>query len=1018
MTTPTTNFVPEKVKMLVRELGAQATRRISAPENIEYQPCGYKKDNNPPKEGWMSFPLNTRVGGRRDAHYWFRTSFKAPEAKENKDFYLRVRTGLEPRGLALNPQSLVYVNGKIVQGFDMNHTDLALKPGEDVELYVYFYVGMIDALVDFSLSIVETDRRIEKLYYDLKVPLDTYHCLKCDDETAISLMSVLEQAVNLLSMREPYSEEYYKSIEAAEAFLDRELYKGLCRKDAPVVNCIGHTHIDVAWLWTIAQTREKAQRSFATALELMRKYPEYIFMSSQPKLYQIIKEDAPELYAEIKKRAAEGRWEVEGGMWLEADCNLISGESMVRQFLHGKKFIKDEFGKDSRVLWLPDVFGYSAAMPQILKKCGIDYFVTSKISWNETNCLPYDTFMWQGIDGSETLTYFITSQNAVPGKPPDTRTTYCGEITPKMVKGTWDRYQQKEYNDQTLMTFGHGDGGGGPTAEMLETQRRTACGLPGLPATRIVPAIEHLENVKKNFERNSKKLRRMPGWVGELYLEYHRGTYTSMARNKKNNRQSEFLLQKAETLSVLNNLLLGAAYPQDKLHAAWETVLTQQFHDILPGSSIFEVYEDSDRYYAEVRAAGTEVASAALADIAKNVDTEGGILVYNPLGFESNATVKVDGKTIETGVIPAMGWKVINKADAKQGVKVEGNTIENRYYRLKLDKSGRIKSLYDKRFKREVFKKGEFGNEIQVFEDFPRAHDAWEITNYYKQKMWVLDGEACLEPVFDGERAGIRITRDYLSSRICQTVYLYNTLERIDFETEIDWNEEHQLVKASFPFDVNAAKATYEIQFGNIERPTHENTSWDAARFEVCGHKWADISENGYGVSLLNDCKYGHSAEGSTLKLTLLKCATYPNPHADKGHHSFTYSLLPHGGDFREAHTVREAYSLNQPLECAEVKKQSGALADSFSLVCCDAENVVVDTVKRAEAGDGIILRMYDSWNRRTKATLEFGFDIERAALCDMLENEIEDIQVDGRRISLPVGNYEIVTIKVVPDRE
>ena len=700
-------------------------------------------------------------------------------------------------------------------------------------------------------------------------------------------------------------------------------------------------------------------------------------------------------------------------MWLEADCNLISGESMVRQFLYGKKFMKDEFGVDSRVLWLPDVFGYSAAMPQILKKCGVDYFVTSKISWNESNRIPVDSFLWQGIDGTEIPTDFITTQDA---DSTSWYSTYVGMMTPSQILGTWKNYQQKEYNDCTMTTYGFGDGGGGPTSKMIEYQRRMAAGIPGLPRTEPASAHDHLKKVWANMEENKEKMQRLPKWVGELYLEFHRGTYTSNAKNKRNNRKSEFLLQKAEALAVNDRLHLGAEYPIAALDEAWESVLLHQFHDIIPGSSIKEVYDESDVAYAKILKNGRTLAENSLHHLAQHIAAPGKQIVYNPLGFDADGAVTVDGKTVEVAGVPAFGWKTLD-AQPDCGVTLSGSTAENAYYILTLDSAGRIARLWDKAAQREVFRAGCAGNELLAFEDYPRQYDAWEITNYYKQKKWALDSDAQIEPIADGSRAGFRVTRQYLNSTICQSIWLWTHSRRIDIENEIDWHERHQLLKASFPLDLHTLKATYEIQFGNIERPTTANTSWDAAKFEVCGHKWADMSEADYGMSLLNDCKYGYSAEENTLQLTLLKCATHPNPEADQGMHKFTYSLLPHSGDYRTAHTVREAYQLNQPLMQTTVPTDSdGTLPAEYSLLRCDCSHAVVDTVKQSEDGRDVMVRLYETADMRGTVTLTPGFGVKAAYLCNMLEEPEQELLVVDGKITLPLRNFEILTLRLVTE--
>lgn len=977
---------------------------------IEFLQCGYKKDNTFPREGYAPFENGSQLDGV-DVHYWFRFSITRDDSEENIHRMLCFKTGRENQWDAINPQGLIYINGKIVQGIDINHTEVLLTEKEN-DVYLYFYTGMNGGKFNFSVYTECVDRVIENAYYDFKVPCDACFCAKEQDENRILMLKHLEIAANKVDLRQPRSEEFYKTLREATDYLKEEFYKKVCGNSSSTVNCIGHTHIDVAWLWTLAQTVEKTQRSFSTVLNLMKQYPEYKFMSSQPQLYAYLKESAPEVYEQIKERVKEGRWEVEGAMWLEADCNLISGESMVRQIIHGKRFMKEEFGVDSHILWLPDVFGYSAAMPQILRKCGVTDFVTSKISWNDSDKMPYDTFLWEGIDGSEILTNFITAQY-YKSENAENFTTYVGMLDAPHIKGTWNRYQQKNLNNETVLTYGFGDGGGGPTKGMIENYRRLKYGLPGLPKAVMTTAEDYLTKTRKNFEKSCEELKRTPKWVGELYLELHRGTYTSIAKNKKNNRECEFLLQSAEAASETAKLLLGREYPAKELYNSWQTVLLNQFHDIIPGSSIEQVYKDSDVDYKNVRYTAENALGTALKGIADNLNTKGGMMIYNPTGFTADGIVEYDGDIYETDKIPAFGWRVSNLAKGENRVKIEGNTAENDYYVMKLDNAGRIESLYDKAAAREVFKEGEKGNELQIFEDQPYDYDNWEIAPYYKQKMWIIDGAAEITPVEFSGGAGFKIKKKYLDSEISQTVMLYNNSKRIDFKTELDWKEEHQVMKAAFPLDIHTNKATYEIQFGNTERPTHSNTSWDAAKFEVCAHKWADISENGYGVSLLNNCKYGYNAEGSTLKLTLLKCGTHPNKNADKGHHEFTYSLLPHLGDYRSAGTVREAYIINNPMRVLPAKGSEGKLPENFSMVSADKDNIVIDTLKKAYDSEDMIIRLYDAFDRRENVTLTLGNPPRAAYLCDMLENEIGELEVSGNQIKLPIKNFEIATVKV-----
>ena len=999
-------FVPEKIKTVCLELQNIAHRKL---ENIplEFVPCnGYKSSNTPPETGWKPFQAGSTIRGG-DAHYWFRCSFRTPQAVEGTQYYVKFICNW----YYINLQGIVYANGRMVHGLDSNHDEVFLEADTDYILHNYVYLDLRDIATPLEASLCALDVRTENLYYDLQVALDCCMLQYPGSDEYITILTCLERTVNLLDLRDPGSAAYYESLEKASAFIHDEFYGKLCTPEGkPIVTCVGHTHIDVEWLWARAQTREKIQRSFATAASLMERYPEYKFMLSQPELYRYLKEEAPEKYEELKALVKEGRWEPEGAMYVESDCNLISGESLIRQILQGKKFFMDEFGVDCKILFLPDVFGYSAAMPQILKKSGIRHFVTSKISWNETNMMPVDCFLWKGIDGSEIFTNFLTTQNYT-GPEAANNTTYGGILTPSQIKGTWNRFQQKAYVNRAMTTYGYGDGGGGPTRKMLETQRRLSKGIPGMPVTITDTLLNHLDKQREEFDRGCESNRRTPKWVGELYLEFHRGTYTSVARIKRNNRKSEWMLQLSEALSY-TDLLHGGSYDGEGLYKKWTKVLHNQFHDIIPGSSIKEVYEGTDADYAGIRSYCEDLIRDKLSTLAASVAGEKGLLVYNPLGFERAGAITVDGRTLELSRnIPAFGWAVLDTPQAENTVSIQGFTAENAHYCLTLDRAGRIESLFDKDYGRSVLSAP--GNELQIYEDFPREYDNWEISDYYKQKQWILDSDAIVEPITDGSRSGFRITKQYMRSRIVQDLWLYSESRRIDFETKIDWHEHHQILKAAFPLDILTNTATYEIQFGHVQRPTHENTFWDKAKFEVYGHKWADLSEPGYGVSLLNDCKYGHSAEGSTLKLTLLKCGTYPNPEADQGEHIFTYSLLPHSGGFREAGVIREAYSLNQPLLALEAKG-GGTLPDTFSLVSCDAESVIVETVKKAEADSGMIVRLYEAFGGKCQANIRIAPGFRKAFLCDLMEKQLEELPIRDNTVTLPVHNFEIITLKFV----
>lgn len=981
--------------------------------DIQYTECGYKKDDVPPENGWVSYIDGQRLVGS-DKHFWFRLKFHTPCVETGRYVVLSTSSGYEGERDTINPQGMVFIDGKIKQALDTNHTQVRLESDKDYELYIYFYVGSVKESFEYKMWLSVVDERILQLYYDIYVPFSA--CLDVYTENSYEYaetMKHLEIACGMLNLNYPYTDSYYSAIEKAKEYLANEYYGKVCGNNPVTVDCIGHTHIDVAWLWTLAQTREKVQRSFSTVLELMNRYPEYRFMMSQPQLFKFLSEVDPEMYSEIKRLVVEGRWELEGAMWLEADCNLISGESMVRQILHGKRFLRKEFGINSKVLWLPDVFGYSAAMPQILKKSGITHFVTSKISWNDTNTMPYDTFLWQGIDGTEIITDFITAQDYKRGGEFTNETTYVGLINPSMVAGAWNRYQQKAYNDRVMLVYGWGDGGGGPTADMLEQQRRLAYGLPGIPKTKITSLAEHIDYTERKFEKSCREIGTTPKWIGELYLEFHRGTYTSMAKNKRFNRKGEFLMQCLESLESSNALLLGEKYDKSELYSMWDVLLLNQFHDIIPGSAIRQVYEDSHRQYSEFTDMAESMIKKSLGILAKNINSDGGVLVYNSLGFERSDCIKVNGTYVESGMIPAYGWKVIRPDIKANNIKISERSAENSFFVLEIDDAGRIRRLYDKRSDRELLKQGAYANEFFIYEDMPFEYENWELAEYYDSKRLEFDGNATISIICDGCRSGFKISREYHNSTITQEMYLYEGIERIDVINRIDWHEKKQIVKIAFPFDIHTNKAVYDIQFGNVERNTYSNTSWDRAKFEVCGHKWVDMSEQNYGVSLLNDCKYGFSTKENILMLTVLKCGTYPNETADQGTHEFSYSIYPHKGNFASGGTVKAAYSFNQSLKSVEIGAGSGNIPSQYEFVKCDSENIIIDSFKQCEDSDDYILRLYDSFDCHSDAVLKFGLPIKNAELCDLMENPIEQLDFNGDALKVRVGNYEILTLKV-----
>lgn len=966
-----------------------------------------------------------------DEHYWFYSDTTVPESFQGKPLWMHVCTQIDEWDDGKNPQFLLFVNGEIVQGVDMNHRDVLLsrsaEAGQPLCLELQAYTGTLHTEFNLIVEFREIDPEIEGLYWDLQVPLQAFPRLEAESQSRMDLERVMNDAINLLDLRTPYSPAFEQSVHEARAYLQKHLYEELGGHDDVIATCIGHTHIDVAWWWTVAQTREKVARSFATVLKLMDEYPHYRFMSSQPQLYLFLKERYPELYARVKERVREGRWEPEGGMWVEADCNLTSGESLVRQFLHGKRFFREEFGVENRILWLPDVFGYSGALPQIMKECGIEYFMTTKLAWNQFNKVPYDTFRWRGIDGSEILTHLITTLGVGQDEKKSFFTTYNGMLHPDAIIGGWKRYQNKDINNDILVSYGYGDGGGGPTRAMLETSDRMEHGVTGLPRVRQAFARTYFDELRQRVENN----RRLPRWEGELYFEYHRGTYTSMARNKRSNRKAELHMMDLELLSVLASGLLP--YPAEETDRLWKGMLINQFHDILPGSSIHEVYEVTKKEYAAMEETIARLEQERMAALCAPGD---GLTVFNTKGFAGDEIVPLGetdvqalldeagtlypvqhtekGAFVSLKDLPAKGWRTYQtRTEAVSAPSPftlsDDRHLETPYYTVELDENGLFARLYDKENRREVFKSGQKGNLMRMYEDKPIYYDNWDIDIYYTEKSWDVTDLQRLEWEEIGPVCAVlKLERKVSNSLIRQTIRFYADSRRIDFETWVDWHEHQHLLKVHFPVDVHTDEATFDIQFGNLKRKITQNTSWDVARFESCGQKWMDLSEGHYGVSLLNDCKYGHSVLDGSMALTLIKSGIEPNPTTDQEEHFFTYVLLPHAGDWRNG-TVREAYCLNQPA----LSFRGGKAGSEFSLASVGAPNVVLETVKQAEDGDGWIVRLYECDNARTDTFLRWNRPVLSVEECNCIEEKKADASFENGRIAFTILPYEIKTFRI-----
>jgi alpha-mannosidase len=716
------------------------------------------------------------------------------------------------------------------------------------------------------------------------------------------------------------------------------------------VTAIGHAHLDTAWLWPLAETRRKVIRSFSNQLELMDRYPDHRFLASSAQHYAWLEQDAPALYARVRERVREGRWEATGGSWVEPDLNLPSGESLVRQLLYGQREFEARFGERCRIFWAPDTFGYNGQLPQLLRGAGIDRFLTQKLSWNQFTEPPHHTFRWEGIDGSAVLVHM---------PPAD---TYNAEVEVAELRASAARFKDHDRSAASLLVFGFGDGGGGPTAEMLERARRVA-DLQGVPRTRLGTAAEFFETLDPD----------QPTIVGELYFEYHRGTYTTQARTKRGNRRCERLLHEAEAAAAL----AGGDYPRHELRELWQTVLLNQFHDILPGSSIAAVYEDAERDHARVAQQATRLRDEALA----RMEGEPAPLNLTPFA----RTDVVDGTLYRS---PPYGFGT----PAAGEVRADGLTMENEHLRATFDERGRLVSLVHDG--REALAGP--ANVFELSDDRPTEFDAWELEPYVEDTRRELPGAHAHHLRADKLRAEIAFDHGFIR----QTARLDAAARRLEFRTEIDWDHRHTLLRVAFPLAVRAATSTAEMQFGVAERPAHANTQADLARFEVPAHRFADLSEHGFGVALLTPDTHGVSARGNALRLSMLRGPTDPDPDADRGRHQIAYAVMPHRGGWQDGGVVAEARTFSEPLVEA---RGSGSLAS--------ADGLVLDTIKRAEDSDALVLRLYEPHGARGTARIRLARPVTEAHRANLLEEPGEELRIDHGETVVGFLPFEVITI-------
>lgn len=1008
----------QKVAEITMELHETREHHRAEPQNVDW--CPVKEG-----DGWGG---NWMTG-------WFRGELTIPRELAGKKLFLNPVLGVDSPPTS-SPQVLFILDGEYRGVFDENHPQVMLakeaRAGRKhrVVLEAYANHSFPGCQPDELEGKVEKQKRLYGGVW-VTVEREDVTAFVFDLRTLLQLVKVLDD--NSLrknqvarELARVFTTVYAKPLEVAEAEWRaklaeaREIMRPLLESKngptAPFIGIVGHSHIDTAWLWPIAETWRKCARTFSSIINLLDQYPEFIFTQSAPYHAAIIKEKYPSLFEAMRRRVKEGRWEPNGAMWVEPDCNIPSGESLVRQLLHGQRATREWFGYTADAFWQPDVFGYSAALPQILKQACVDFFYTTKIAWNDTTRFPYDTFHWQGIDGTTVLAHY--------------NTIHCWP-DPETMVAQWNWVQHKDVQDRRLLAYGFGDGGGGPMAEMIEASRRVG-DLEGCPRSRHVTISDFMKGVRDDLSD------RLPRWVGELYLELHRGTLTSIAKIKRGNRKMEASLHDVEFLHTLS-LLQGGEYPAEKLDALWKKFLVNQFHDILPGSSIAEVNDQAMAEFDSMLAEAAALKDDALAAVAGKQGRK--LVLFNTLSWPRTGTIHVAGLPDGTSVagkditaqtissidggaclalsgveIPAYGAVTVDLVDAPKAkpenpFRYTRKGVETPLLTAKFDDAGRIVSCIIKETGREIVRCGGALNTLLLGEDVPEAWDNWDIDADQGSRMVPITELLSRSTVHAGPLE-LRILSEYkigAHSRLRQVMVFHADSLRIDFESVIDWSEKYRHLKAGFELEVNTDYARHEIQFGHVERPTHRNLPQDRARFEVAHQKWMDLSENNFGVALLNDCKYGVNVLGSEVRLSLMKSGRHPDPRGDEGRHYFTYSLLPHEGPFSVESVVRPAFELNSPVVAVAAAKK----LELESLVTIDNPSVIIDTVKKAEDGNAVVVRLYEAGRCSGNAHVAFGRKVRAVSEINLLEETQKRLKVEDNGVDLHFRPFQLRSLLV-----
>ena len=996
------------------------------PESVELcAECAVSKDPVPFKDRMKLHyhPVyEGEVWGRTWESAWFHVTATVPESFAGRELCLRLNTGGELLLFDPNGVPIYGLTGYSVfdtKFFKDTYVLGKLKPGTRVEFWCEAAANSLfgahlpdpesrnpEAPLGYFYPVIQNlklcvfDRQVWLFLLEMETLTKMLDCYGHDDYRGRQLLARLNRAMDVYAF-DP------ANAAAARRLLKDSVFQLKAEDGALIANTIGHAHIDVGWLWPVRESTRKAARTFASQLSLMEQYKDFKFGASQPYLYMQVKKHYPKLFAKIRKRVKEGRWELQGGMFVEADCNLISGESMVRQFLHGKNFFMDEFGVDVRTVWIPDVFGYSAAMPQIIRKAQCDYFLTQKISWSQINRFPYHTFNWYGVDGSSVVTHF----------PPED-TYNAGPSAPGRIKAA-DRFEEAAFLPGFMSLVGIGDGGGGPSENYVE-RCRILSDLRGCPKSQWRFAVDFFRELEEYRSQ-------LPEWHGELYLELHRGTLTTQSRTKRGNRKCEQTLTALEFLAAA---LPPEKWPRKQLDAAWKTLLLNQFHDIIPGSSIRQVYERTEKEHVlilqlaqeEIRNAVSQLFrpkanSAVLVNTLSN-DWRG--LAELPDEWKDRAVLDeagnelpaqpIDGKLRVSVSVPAGGCVTLRKGRRKaDATKDTGlRVLENPLIRYEFDLNGHLLRAFDKELNREFLSGA--GNVLSLYNDRPVNYEAWDVDIYYpRDKKGVLNcvsaGTVLRGPAADTVEFAYRTDK----SEFRQLVVLRNDTKRLDFTTWAQWHEHRTLLRVAFPTAIRAEVANFDIQYGYVARNTHNNTTWDQAKFETCGQRYADLSDRDCGVALLNDCKYGYCVKGSTLDLALLRSPVHPDRFADRGSHIFTYSLLPHAGALPDSCVMDEAANLNRPALFAD-----GLQAGKFKAPCrVESDGIRLEVLKRAEKDDSLILRLVEIRGRHSAGTLHFAAKPDRVSETDLLEwGHGPVLPLKRNALALNLKPFEILTLR------